>query len=136
MNVTIPPAALPARIEHDLQLFQEAFAGESSWLFGTPLLWASVLGALGAAGAAWALLSLVRSDRIAGGPTNRLVMAGLGLAAGDRRFIRRMAKLAGFTQPAAVLISEGCFDHAAGRFTRTSAQAARARSIRRKIFGL
>jgi len=132
---TILPSGLPARIERDLQLFQEAFAGETIWAIGSPLLWAMVLAAVGAAGSAWALLSLVRHDRAAGGAVNRHVMAALGLAAADRRFISRMARLAGLTQPAAVLISEGCFDFAARRLTPTSAQAARARLIRRKVFG-
>ena len=80
---------------------------------------------------AWVVTWLLRRDRAAGGPVVRTLAAGLGVAFADRRLLTRVARCAGFTSAAPLLVSRGCYEEAARRW---GGDAARLDAIRRHVF--
>lgn len=127
---------LLAQIDPDLQVFQEAFRGESSLRgFGSPAFWGwsiAIVGMLLTSVIGW---SLIQRDRALFGPTNRSLYAAIRLNAPQRKLLKKLAASAGLTMPASLLISRGSFERAvkvfAGRYGATPLLA----EIRLKAFG-
>lgn len=130
MSVILPPP-----FERDWEIFREAFAGPQSLpMFGNVALWSWMLATAGMLLAAWAMWSLVRRDRAALGPANRRVCAGMGIGRRERRLLHRVARAAGMRHVAALLISEGCYEYAAGHYARSHGSGEKLRELRARIF--
>jgi hypothetical protein len=84
---------------------------------------------------AWYLVVARPRDRARGGPLVRALTRSLGVDAAQRRFLNRVARSARLPNAGCLLISRGCFDHAARRFTGHADDARRLREIRRIVFG-
>lgn len=65
--------------------------------------------------AAWGAGDLVRRDRRGRGPTHRLLCRELGIPARQWRALRTLAREAGMSEPATLLVSRGAFESACRR---------------------
>lgn len=131
----MPVMILLIQIDHNLRLFQDAFNGGTNLpVFGHPLFWMWTLCAVGLLLAGSTILLRIRRDRAEFGPTNRRVCAGLGVNGHERRLLRRVARKAGYSTVAGLLMSEGSFDHAAGHYTRFHGTTDALNDIRRRVF--
>ncbi len=72
-----------------------------------------LLSASAAVGLTVLVMRIRRRDRNRHGPANRKILRSCGLNPIEQRLIIRLSRRAGFAYPASLLISEGCFDHAA-----------------------
>lgn len=82
--------------------------------------------------AAWGAGDLVRRDRRSRGPTHRLLCRELGISAKQWRALRTLARDAGMSEPAALLVSRGAFDSACRRAPGV-ARDPHLRAIRRRF---
>lgn len=131
----MPMMILLTQIDHNLQMFQDAFNGGTSLpVIGHPLFWMWTLSAIGLLLAGSTALLSIRRDRGEFGPTNRRVCVALGVNGRERRLLRRVARGAGFSTVAGLLMSEGSFDHAVRHYTRFHGTTYALNDIRRKVY--
>jgi hypothetical protein len=97
-------------------------------------LWAVLLTGVGAAMLAWVIVAAVRRDRARHGPTVRYLARALGLSAGQRRLLERVARATGLPSAGSLLISRGCFDKAVHRYIGGRGRSAQLAAVRRRIF--
>jgi hypothetical protein len=102
---------------------------------GRGAVWGVLIAAGLALAFAWLVVALVRRDRARHGPTVRHLARGLGLAPSTRRFLARVAAVAGQPGPGGLLISRGCFDAAAEAYVARWGEAERLRAVRVEVFG-
>ena len=74
------------------------------------------------------------TDRLRQGAAYRRLGRALGLARRDRRLVWHVAREARLPCPASLLISAGCFDHAARRSISRPGRSQRLAAIRRRVF--
>lgn len=109
-------------------MWEDGLSGVSSGML------AAVLLVLGVGLLAWVVSSMRSQDRLRRGPAYRRLSRTLGLGRADRRLLWHMAREAGSPCPAALLISSGCFDHAARRYISRRGRSRRLTEIRRLVF--
>jgi hypothetical protein len=108
-------------------------AGSSS-LIGEPMFWSMLLLGCGVAVLAALAVRAIRRDQAMQGPLERHLAGALDLAFADRRLLRQVASEAGFRNACPVIISRGCFDHAAQLHIARRGASARLREIRQRLF--
>ena len=95
---------------------------------------AAALIALGVSLGAAAMVRLLHRDRREQGPIYRSLCRALHLGRGQRRLVTRIARAAGASSPASLLISRGCFERAAHRYPVRRAEAQHLATIRSRVF--
>jgi hypothetical protein len=108
-------------------------AGSRS-LIGEPTFWSMLLLGVGVAVLAAVTVRAIRRDQARQGPLERHLAGALGVAVADRRLLRQAAHNAGFRNACPVMISRGCFDHAAQQHIARHGASARLRAIRGRLF--
>jgi hypothetical protein len=108
-------------------------AGSSS-LLGEPLLWSMLLLGCGVTVLAAVAVRSIQRDQARQGPLERHLARALGLAPAERRLLHEAAREGGFRNACSVMISRGCFDHAAQRHKARHGPCPRLRAIRHRLF--
>ncbi len=103
-------------------------SGTSSAVGGAVLL------VLGVSLGAWVVMRMRSQDRLRQGPAYRRLSRALGLGRRDRTLVWLVAREARLPCPASLLISRGCFDHAARRSVSRPGRSRRLAAIRRRVF--
>jgi hypothetical protein len=108
-------SAMLALTDVDTTTFRLASDGLVHWnlWLRDPRVISFLVSAIGAAMAMVAAISLIRRDRRRHGPALRSLCRAGGLTRAQRRLLVQMAQSTRVAEPAALLISQGCFDHAA-----------------------
>lgn len=108
----------------------------SAWLDSLPMGTVITIVGLGLLASVVAAMVTAWStvDRRRHGPTIRRLSREMGLGRRDLLLLDRVARVAGRAHAGSLLISRGCFDHAARGFVHRHGQAARLRSIRSSLF--
>ncbi|MHC4948660.1 MAG: hypothetical protein ACYTG1_10415 [Planctomycetota bacterium] len=104
-------------------------------MIDSSVLLAGALGLVGAAGIALGIVALQRRDRASLGPVCRRLARDLALARSQRRLLAHMARSSGMPSLGPLVVSRGCFDHAAADYVRRYGRAAELGAIRRRVFG-
>ncbi len=94
----------------------------------------AVLLVLGVALGAWVVMRMRSQDRLRQGPAYRRLSRALGLGRRDRTLVWLVAREARLPCPASLLISRGCFDHAARRSVSRPGRSRRLAAIRQRVF--
>ena len=89
---------------------------------------------IAAAALAGAVVAVFRRDRRRHGPAVRRLCRGLGLRLDQRRLLQRVARAADQPHVGGVLLSRGCFDAAARRYTARRGREPRLADLRSRIF--
>jgi hypothetical protein len=108
-------------------------AGSSS-LLGEPALWSMLLLGGGVTVLTAVAVRSIRRDQARQGPLERHLAKALGLALADRRLLHQAAREGGFRNACPIMISRGCFDHAAQRHVARHGASPRFRAIRHRLF--
>ena len=108
-------------------------AAEPSGVTGG-VLWSVAITAVGAAIAAWLIVGLIRRDRARQGSITRRLARSLGISPRQLRLLISVSRAAHLPNTGCLLISRGCFDAAARRYTGRFGRADRLRAIRRTVF--
>lgn len=107
---------------------------QAGWWSTNSTMWAVLLAGAGVAMLAWVIVAAIRRDRARHGPTVRSLARALGLSAGQRRLLDRVARAAGLSSAGSLLISRGCFDRAVKRYVGRFGRPEHLRIIRRRVF--
>lgn len=121
----------------NLSEFERALNGED-WpqrVLADPMLWGMAAAAVGAAILAAVVIVRRRRDLAVHGPTWRRLAQRLRLSSEQRHLLRTLARHVGQTNPAALVISRGCFDRAVQRsYPRPRKVPVTVRALRRELF--
>ncbi len=109
-------------------------AGEGFGSGTSSAVWGGVLVVLGVLLGAWVVMRMRSRDRLRQGPAYRRLGRALGLGRRDRRLVWHVAREARLRCPAALLVSSGCFDHAARRSLLRRGRSQRLAAIRQLVF--